>query len=215
MSFYHTITFTRLVAINLLLPPEPEVPGGRPVPHPLTRKTPEFLKGLSCRFRRIISTDAGGPANFDRITHFRAFVEIVILARILLGVTLFQHSFFLLYMVAYFLKHQHMNSKHTRAVVSRMVEGVDAIVQPPEIPPAFSTVWTMLQDMIGFWSGRTLQGNLRTTDPPPSADGNPKSMMKAKSSAGDTQAEKCQGSLAPDQYEDSIKDFAPCLFDNN
>jgi len=128
-----------------------------------------------------------------------AFTEIVLLACVLLGMVLLQHSFILFIIVAYVFKNRHASSKHSRAVVSWVIGWVDPGV----------SVW------MGFWSGRPLQSNLRTTGPASSAEHTSEPKLKGRGTDGDTQAEKGQGTPATDQYEDSTKDFVPFSFRNN
>ena len=91
-----------------------------------------------------------------------AYIELVVLARVVIGALLLQNSLLSPIIFAHFLRQRYYQSVFTREALAYTCRRVDEFVRKPGVPPAAEQVWTRVKDMVSRWGGTTLQ----TTDAP-------------------------------------------------
>jgi hypothetical protein len=91
-----------------------------------------------------------------------AYIELIVLARVVLGAFLLQNSLLSPIIFAHFLRQRYYQSIFTRDAVLDTSRRIDGITQKPGVPPVAGHVWARVKDMVGRWGGTTLQ----STDAP-------------------------------------------------
>ncbi|KAI0803072.1 hypothetical protein BC629DRAFT_1580985 [Irpex lacteus] len=139
-SLFHALSFTRSTLMPQFLPPgPPATAGGPPTPHPLAKKLQLWVK-----------------ANYDTAMKAVAFIELAILARVLLGALLFRNSILSPIIYAHFLRQRYYQSVFTRNAIQEVNRRVEAYVRAPGAHPVAVQVWDKLKFALEKWAGSTL-----------------------------------------------------------
>ena len=85
-----------------------------------------------------------------------AYVEILILARVIVGAILLRNSFITPIFYAHFIRMRFFQSAFTREAIIKVTYKIDDYVNGPDIPPAVKQGWGTVQSLIGRWTGTTL-----------------------------------------------------------
>ncbi|KAI0336052.1 hypothetical protein GY45DRAFT_1366153 [Cubamyces sp. BRFM 1775] len=140
-SLFHALTFTRTTLLPQFLPPgPPPQPGAAPTPHPLAKKLQVWVK-----------------ANYDNAMRAVAFTELVIFARVILGVLLRRNALLTPILYAHFLRQRWYQSKFTRDAVALVHARIYAFVTSPGKPPVVAQIYTQVTDLTRKWAGSTIQ----------------------------------------------------------
>jgi hypothetical protein len=86
-----------------------------------------------------------------------AYIELIVLARVVLGAFLLQNSLLSPIIFAHFLRQRYYQSVFTRDALLDTSRRIDGITQKPGVPPVAGHVWARVKDMVGRWGGTTLQ----------------------------------------------------------
>lgn len=139
-SLFHVLTFTRTGLMTQFLPPgPPATPGGPPTPHPVAKKLQVWTK-----------------ANFEPAMKIVAYIELIILVRVLVGAVTLQTSIVAPIVFAHFLRQRYYQSSFTRDAIGHADAKIGEFVRREGIPPAVGQVWEKARGLIGRWSGSTL-----------------------------------------------------------
>lgn len=85
-----------------------------------------------------------------------AYIELIILARTLLGAITFQSSLIAPIVYAHFLRQRYYQSSFTRDAVGVADARITGLARREGIPPVVDQVWEKARGLIGKWSGSTL-----------------------------------------------------------
>lgn len=85
-----------------------------------------------------------------------AFIELAILARVLLGALLFRNSILSPIIYAHFLRQRYYQSVFTRNAIQEVNRRVEAYVRAPGAHPVAVQVWDKLKFALEKWAGSTL-----------------------------------------------------------
>ncbi|KII93422.1 hypothetical protein PLICRDRAFT_131170 [Plicaturopsis crispa FD-325 SS-3] len=139
-SLFHALTFTRTTLMpQFLAPGAPANAGGPPQPHPFAKKLQVWVK-----------------ANYDTAMKAVAYIELVILARVVIGAVTFQNSLLSPLVYAHFLRQRYFQSAFTRDAIGVATRRIDALASRPGNPPVALQVWEKLKMLIGRWSGSSI-----------------------------------------------------------
>jgi hypothetical protein len=139
-SLFHVLTFTRTGLMTQFLPPgPPATAGGPPTPHPLAKRLQVWTK-----------------ANFEPAMKIVAYIELLILARVLIGAVTLQTSIIAPIVFAHFLRQRYYQSSFTRDAIAAADVKIGETVRREGLPPAVGQVWEKARGLIGKWAGSTL-----------------------------------------------------------
>ena len=85
-----------------------------------------------------------------------AFVEVIIMFRVLLGALTFRNSFLTPLFYAHFLRQRYFQSDFTKAAIGAINKRVEEYVRKPGAPPALATGWDNFKLVLTKWAGSTL-----------------------------------------------------------
>jgi transmembrane protein 33 len=85
-----------------------------------------------------------------------AYVELVILLRVVLGALTFQNSLLAPIIFAHFLRQRYYHSAFTRNAVAVVKARLDGYIDNEGVPPVARQVWTQAKNLIGKWGGSIL-----------------------------------------------------------
>ena len=85
-----------------------------------------------------------------------AYIELVILARVIFGAVTLQTSIIAPIVFAHFLRQRYYQSSFTRDAISYADAKIGEFARREGIPPAVAQVWEKARGLIGRWSGSTL-----------------------------------------------------------
>lgn len=85
-----------------------------------------------------------------------AYIELLILARVVLGALTLQTSIIAPIVFAHFLRQRYYQSSFTRDAVFAADAKIGEFARREGIPPAVAQVWEKARSLIGRWSGSTL-----------------------------------------------------------
>jgi len=139
-SLFHALTFMRTTLMPQFLPSGPPASaGGSPAPHPLAKKLQLWVK-----------------ANYDTAMKAVAFIELLIMARVLLGAITFRNSLLTPIFYAHFLRQRYYQSAFTRNAITLVNQRIEGYVRQPGTPPLAVQVWDTLKMLLSRWAGSTL-----------------------------------------------------------
>ncbi|KAL7285696.1 hypothetical protein PYCCODRAFT_1464676 [Trametes coccinea BRFM310] len=139
-SLFHALTFTRTTLLPQFLPPgPPPQPGAAPTPHPIAKKLQVWVK-----------------ANYDNAMRAVAFAELVILARVVLGLFARRNALLTPLIYAHFLRQRWFQSKFTRDAVAYVDVRIKNFINSPGKPPVLAQVYGQVTDLTRRWVGTTL-----------------------------------------------------------
>ncbi|KAI0343920.1 hypothetical protein BDW22DRAFT_1427588 [Trametopsis cervina] len=139
-SLFHALSFTRSTLMPQFLPPgPPATAGGPPTPHPLAKRLQLWVK-----------------ANYDTAMKAVAFIELLIMARVLFGAILFRNSILSPIFYAHFLRQRYYQSVFTRNAVQYVNARVEGYVRSPSAHPVAVQVWDKVKFGLDKWAGGTL-----------------------------------------------------------
>lgn len=137
----------------------PATAGGAPTPHPLSKKLQVWVRCKLSFVGRSLSTDSPLtvlPANYDHAMKGVAYLEIFILARVVVGAIMFRNSFLTPIIYAHFVRMRFFQSAFTREAIVKATVKIDGYANRPDVPPIVKQGWATLQGLIGRWTGTTL-----------------------------------------------------------
>ena len=85
-----------------------------------------------------------------------AFIELLIMARVLLGALLLRNSIMSPLFYAHFLRQRYYQSLFTRNAVHTVGARVDGYAKAPGTPPVAAQVWDKVKFFLEKWGGSTL-----------------------------------------------------------
>ncbi|KAM6497929.1 Uncharacterized protein family UPF0121 [Amanita muscaria] len=142
-SLFHWLTFTRTTLLPQILPSGPPVNGsGAPQPHPIAKKLQSWVKD-----------------NYDGAMRIAAYVELLILLRVVLGLLFLQNSFMAPIIYAHFLRQRYYNSAFTREAVANTTYHIEVYLGKPGTPPVLLKVWDGGKRLVSKWGGTILVAN--------------------------------------------------------
>jgi len=145
-SLFHALTFARTTLIpHFLGHGPPSSANGAPQPHPFAKRVQTWVK-----------------AKYDYAMRAVAYIELIVLGRVVLGAFLLQNSLLSPIIFAHFLRQRYYQSMFTRDALLDTSRRIDGITQKPGVPPVVGHVWTRVKDMVSRWGGTSLQ----STDAP-------------------------------------------------
>lgn len=157
-SLFHVLTFTRTGLMTQFLPPgPPATAGGPPTPHPIAKKLQVWTKGIQYNLFRVLQLlILLITANFEPAMKIVAYIELLILARVVIGAVTLQTSIIAPIVFAHFLRQRYYQSSFTRDAIAVADAKIGEFVRREGIPPAVAGVWEKARGLIGRWSGSTL-----------------------------------------------------------
>jgi len=138
-SLFHTLTFVRTTVIPQFTHQGPAAQGQAPAASPIAKKIQTWVKG-----------------NYDPAMKVVAYIELVILVRVLLGVVTFQNSILTLIVYAHFIRQRYYQSAFTREAIVWLHGQVDVNVRRPGVPPVAIQVWEMFKKVLMSWAGSAI-----------------------------------------------------------
>jgi len=142
-SLFHWLTFTRTTLLPQLLPSGPPINGSSsPQPHPIAKKLQSWVKD-----------------NYDGAMRIAAYVELLILLRVVLGLLFLQNSFMAPIIYAHFLRQRYYYSAFTREAVANTTYHIEVYLNKPGTPPIAFKVWTGGKQLVSKWAGGILVAN--------------------------------------------------------
>jgi hypothetical protein len=107
----------------------------------------------------VPASSSAPPANYDTAMRVVAYMELLILVRVVLGAVTFQNSLLAPLIFAHFLRQRYFQSAFTRDAVADITKRVDALVRKPGNPPVLLMVWDKSQMLVQRWAGVALAPN--------------------------------------------------------
>ena len=98
-----------------------------------------------------------------------AFVEVIIMFRVLLGALTFRNSFLTPLFYAHFLRLRFYMSKFTQRAVGHVSSLIDGYARKQGTPPIVLQVWEKVQMLVSRWAGTILTP--QPANPPAAAAG--------------------------------------------
>ena len=95
-------------------------------------------------------------ANYDTAMKAVAFLELLIMVRVLLGAITFRNSLITPLFYAHFLRQRYYQSAFTRNAVNVVNQRVEGYVRQPGTPPVAAQVWDTFKMVLSRWAGSTL-----------------------------------------------------------
>lgn len=86
-----------------------------------------------------------------------AYVELIILLRVLLGAIFLQNSLLSPIIYAHFLRARYYQSEFTRNTVNSATAYVDQFVSRPGNPPMLLQIWDKVKMLTSRWAGAVIQ----------------------------------------------------------
>ena len=88
-----------------------------------------------------------------------AYIELIILVRVILGAITFRNALISPIIYGHFLRQRYYQSAFTRDAVIATNQRIDQFVRRPGNPPMLVTVWEWTQAIVQRWAGSTLVQN--------------------------------------------------------
>ena len=85
-----------------------------------------------------------------------AFIELLIMVRVLLGAVTFRNSLLTPLLYAHFLRQRYYQSNFTRQAITLVNARVEGYVRKPGTPPMAVQVWDTFKMLLARWGGATL-----------------------------------------------------------
>lgn len=85
-----------------------------------------------------------------------AFIELLIMARVLLGAITFRNSLLTPLFYAHFLRQRFYQSAFTRNAVNVVNARVEGYVRQPGTPPIAVQIWDTFKTVLARWAGSTI-----------------------------------------------------------
>jgi transmembrane protein 33 len=95
-------------------------------------------------------------ANYDTAMKAVAFIELLIMVRVLLGAITFRNSLLTPIFYAHFLRQRYYQSNFTRQAVNYVNTRVEGFVRQPGANPMVIQVWDTFKGLLVRWGGSTL-----------------------------------------------------------
>ena len=95
-------------------------------------------------------------ANYDTAMKAVAFIELLIMFRVLLGALTFRNSLLMPLFYAHFLRQRYYQSPFTRQAVAMVKARVEGFVRRPGTNPVIVQVWDKFIMVVERWAGSTL-----------------------------------------------------------
>ncbi|EKM60872.1 uncharacterized protein PHACADRAFT_247077 [Phanerochaete carnosa HHB-10118-sp] len=139
-SLFHALTFTRTTLMpQILASGPPTSAGGAPTPHPLAKRLQLWVK-----------------ANYDTAMKAVAFIELLIMARVLLGAITFRNSLLTPIFYAHFLRQRYYQSAFTRNALTLVNQRIEGYVRQPGTPPVAVQIWDTFKMLLTRWAGSSV-----------------------------------------------------------
>lgn len=145
-SLFHALTFVRTTVLPLVIKAPPPPPRANGSAAPASTQSP---------IAKTIGTWV--KANYDIAMVVVARLELIILARAVIGVPLFLNSLLIPIAYAHFLRSRYYYSSFTRDAVNTVISLVDSYANKPQSPPAVKMVWGQTKNLVGRWASASLQ----------------------------------------------------------
>ncbi|KAK8865900.1 hypothetical protein IAR55_001048 [Kwoniella newhampshirensis] len=146
-SLFHCLTFLRTNIIPKLVPaPPPQAAGSQQAQRP-----PALLETVSRRIQVWVKV------NYDVAMRFVAYCEILIMARLVLGVVTFRTSVIAPIFMIHFIRLRYHASPFTRTAVDTITVYIDNFATGKG--PAVQNGWNTIKRIIGAWGGQGLLRN--------------------------------------------------------
>ncbi|KZV92095.1 hypothetical protein EXIGLDRAFT_718692 [Exidia glandulosa HHB12029] len=126
-SLFHTLTFVRTTIIPQIFQTKPPAAGQQAQAHPIAKSIQTWVK-----------------ANYDGAMKVVAYLEIAILARLVLGLLIRQSSILSAIVYVHFLRTRYVQSLYTREAFTHI--GVVVDKQITSAPPVVQQGWRYVQD---------------------------------------------------------------------
>lgn len=138
-SLFHALTFTRTTLMPQILPPTPPAnAGGQPTPHRFAKKLQTWVKN-----------------NYDPAMKAVAFVELIILVRVVLGALFLQNSLLSPIIYAHFLRQRYYQSAFSRNALAVATARIDETVANFH-NPTVTGIWDKLKMLVTRWGGSNI-----------------------------------------------------------
>jgi len=139
-SLFHALTFSRTTILPLIFTPTPAPAGSSAPPQasPYARRIQSWVR-----------------ANYDPAMKVVAYAELLIMARLIVGIILRKNSFGAPIFFAHFLRQRYYQSAFTREATKRVTEIIDKQVVP-RLPLIVGTGWSHIKNLLARWAGSTL-----------------------------------------------------------
>ncbi|KZS93254.1 hypothetical protein SISNIDRAFT_454405 [Sistotremastrum niveocremeum HHB9708] len=138
-SLFHTLTFFRSTILPLVFPPPP-APAGTPPPQ--------------SSYSKVIQTWV--KSNYDPAMKAVAYIELLLLARVVLGALFLQNSFSAPIVYVHFVRQRYYNSTFTRDAIAHVTHVIDGHAAKEGLPPLVPKTWDTFKAVVGKWSGTVL-----------------------------------------------------------
>ena len=101
--------------------------------------------------------NACSTANYDTAMRAVAYIELVILVRVLIGALTLRNSLLSPVVYAHFLRQRYYQSAFTRDALADANTRIDALVRKPGNPPMLVQIWDKGRMLVGKWAGSVLE----------------------------------------------------------
>ncbi|WWC58604.1 uncharacterized protein I303_101147 [Kwoniella dejecticola CBS 10117] len=139
-SLFHCLTFMRTNIIPKFVPPPPA--GAQ------AQRPPVLLENISKKIQLWVK------GNYDVAMRFVAYCELLICARLILGVLTFRQSFIAPLFMVHFVRLRYHASPFTKSAISNVNTYINNFVSNK--PPAVQNAWATIKRLISTWGGAPL-----------------------------------------------------------
>lgn len=95
-------------------------------------------------------------ANYDTAMKAVAFIELLIMARVLLGALTFRNSLLTPIFYAHFIRQRYYQSAFTRNAVTLVNQRIEGYVRQPGTPPVAVQIWDTFKMLLTRWGGSSM-----------------------------------------------------------
>jgi len=135
-SLFHTLTFVRTTIIPQIFPQGPVAQGQTPQQSPFAKQILVWVK-----------------ANYDPAMKLVSYIELLILARIVIGVLTLQNSILSLIVFAHFIRQRYYQSAYTRDAIGWLNGKINGFATRPGMPPVVHQGWEFVRRALTAWAG--------------------------------------------------------------